>query len=324
MRKVFVPVTVLLVLLAVVGGAAAQDPTPDPDSDTLESLREFLGAPQAQAPTPQPPASSSATTLTQHNSGWQSAVRELQGAGIIPEGGTLVFEENRVFGNAVGSGFVPLAANARFNDVVIAGTVVFDSNTTEFESCGMLARATGNTNRLNDFLFVGLGNDNTAFVLDTELPEDESVAVISPPGLDSTTPQHFLAVVVDDTINVYLNGELAIRNFPVTDRNGFYALYLFSNSDTVTDCQVNDMWVYRVSAGAGACEITTSSNVNQRSGPGTNFGVAGQLSPGTVYQATAQARGSDGFTWYQLEDGAYVREDVVQAQGACSSLPQAN
>lgn len=330
MRKFLVPVTALLLIGLFAGFAAAQNPTPDPDSETLESLRGFLGAggatpPQQTDPTPAPPGGGgSAATLTQHDTGWQSAIQELQANGVIPEGGALVFEENRVFGNAVGSGFVPLQANARFADVVIAGTVVFESNTTEFESCGMLARTTGNTNSLNEFLFVGLANDNSAFVLDTELPDERSAFAVSPPGLDSSAPQHFLAVIVDDTISVYLNGNLVIREFPVTDREGFHALYLFSNSDTVTNCEINDMWVYRVSSGAGVCEVTASSNVNQRTGPGTNFSVAGQLTAGRVYQATGQAQGSDGFTWYQLETGAFVREDVVTESGACSSLPPAN
>jgi plastocyanin len=39
---------------------------------------------------------------------------------------------------------------------------------------------------------------------------------------------------------------------------------------------------------------------------------------------TAQTIGADGYVWYQLEDGSFVRSDVVTTAGVCGDLPGAD
>lgn len=73
-------------------------------------------------------------------------------------------------------------------------------------------------------------------------------------------------------------------------------------------------------AAAGGCTVT-GANVNLRTGPGTNFGVAGTLS--ATANAVGQATGADGFVWFNLDSGNWVRSDVVTAEGDCASLPAA-
>jgi hypothetical protein len=68
------------------------------------------------------------------------------------------------------------------------------------------------------------------------------------------------------------------------------------------------------------CTVT-GANVNLRTGPGTNFDVAGTLAADTAMTATGQAQGADGFVWWNLESGAWVRSDVVTEEGDCASLP---
>jgi hypothetical protein len=82
------------------------------------------------------------------------------------------------------------------------------------------------------------------------------------------------------------------------------------------------------STGSGAplparvtCDIGIDLTVNMRSGPGTDFIPAGQLSPGTTVRANGQAAGTDGYTWWRLTSGAWVREDVVSPTDACATLP---
>jgi hypothetical protein len=74
---------------------------------------------------------------------------------------------------------------------------------------------------------------------------------------------------------------------------------------------------------ASGCEITSGGTVNLRQGAGTNFAVAGSLSAGTAVTATGQAQGSDGFVWWNLADGSWVRSDVVNEAGDCAALPVA-
>lgn len=69
------------------------------------------------------------------------------------------------------------------------------------------------------------------------------------------------------------------------------------------------------------CEITVNNLVNTRSGPGVAFGVQGSLSPNAPSRGVAQQIGVDGFIWWQIEGGGWVREDVVVENESCYLLP---
>ncbi len=70
------------------------------------------------------------------------------------------------------------------------------------------------------------------------------------------------------------------------------------------------------------CTVTAGNQtINLRGGAGTNFNAVGALEPSQTADAVGQAQGADGFTWFTLSDGSWVRSDVVLADGACDSLP---
>lgn len=69
------------------------------------------------------------------------------------------------------------------------------------------------------------------------------------------------------------------------------------------------------------CTVASSGTVNLRSGPGTNFDLAGTLAAGESVVATGQANGADGFVWWKLANGAWVRSDLVTITGDCELLP---
>ncbi len=71
----------------------------------------------------------------------------------------------------------------------------------------------------------------------------------------------------------------------------------------------------------GTCQISAPQAVNMRGGPGTNFERQGQLQPNTSFEADGQAQGDDGFVWWRLTSGAWVRSDVVEADADCPQLP---
>jgi uncharacterized protein YraI len=77
-----------------------------------------------------------------------------------------------------------------------------------------------------------------------------------------------------------------------------------------------------------ACVLTARVNdVNLRSGPGTAYNIIGKLALDQQVQATGWITGEEGFTWWQLTNGAWARGDVfVDADNqtipdACLSLP---
>lgn len=81
-----------------------------------------------------------------------------------------------------------------------------------------------------------------------------------------------------------------------------------------------------VAAQASSCTATsgTGGNVNLRGGPGTNYAVAGQLTPTTQDVITGQIQGADGFKWWRVFSGGWVRSDVASTSGDCSSVPVVN
>ena len=71
----------------------------------------------------------------------------------------------------------------------------------------------------------------------------------------------------------------------------------------------------------GACTVTrTGGNANLRTGPSTAFAVPGVLADGESAVAVGQAQGSDG-VWWNLDNGFWVRSDIVSEDGDCESLP---
>jgi uncharacterized protein YraI len=58
-----------------------------------------------------------------------------------------------------------------------------------------------------------------------------------------------------------------------------------------------------------------------RSGPGVDHAVAGILPAGQTASVDGQAAGSDGFVWWHLVTGQWVRSDVVDERGDCEAVP---
>ncbi len=72
------------------------------------------------------------------------------------------------------------------------------------------------------------------------------------------------------------------------------------------------------------CTVVTAGNdVNRRSGPGTGYGVQSMLTVGEApATVTGVATDTAGQAWWQLEDGTFVRGDVVIASGPCDNVPE--
>lgn len=72
---------------------------------------------------------------------------------------------------------------------------------------------------------------------------------------------------------------------------------------------------------ASTCTVAALNGANLRSGPGTTFDRAGALAAGTSQSVVGQANSSDGFVWWKLDSGSWVRSDLVQTAGDCTSVP---
>ena len=75
------------------------------------------------------------------------------------------------------------------------------------------------------------------------------------------------------------------------------------------------------SAASGCTVASGNQTINLRDGAGTNFNAVGSLEAGQTADAVGQAQGADGFVWFNLSTGAWVRSDVIVSEGPCDSLP---
>lgn len=71
------------------------------------------------------------------------------------------------------------------------------------------------------------------------------------------------------------------------------------------------------------CSVLTTSPVNKRSGPGTNYENVGQTESGTIIPVLGFYL-NDPHPWWYLEDESWVRNDVISLTGACINLDQVN
>ena len=72
--------------------------------------------------------------------------------------------------------------------------------------------------------------------------------------------------------------------------------------------------------GGGACTVTAFNTINLRGGPGTDYSIAGTLSIGTGTRPESRVTVADGYVWWELPGGSWVRDDLVDMAGDCDSL----
>lgn len=263
-------------------------------------------------------------TLTEHGGEWRDAVAELEALGLIASGGSLVFRENYAFFTGQGSWFTPLARNNPAADFVMAGELSFRvGSSTQAEICTLSSRIVLNAQGLAvNYIDVGLDNQGRVVVVDVfdqNQPARRASVGIAP--LDLSGAHHFLILVQDASLSVYLDGQLVLQDFEVVKRSGMWGIGL-EGAGPNARCEGRNIWVYEaIPFTPGLCEISSSGPVNRRSGPGTSFAQAGQLTAGQILLADGRFTGADGLTWWRLEDGTWVREDVVNARGDCRNLP---
>ena len=249
------------------------------------------------------------TLLVNDAAPWPDAVEELELSGLIPSGGELIFAESYVF--AAGTNLTqPLAQTLSLTDIIMAGTLTYTPSAASVqEQCSLLAQRSSDTAQLA----IGLNSEGSLVLGDGILHT----------GVDVSTAHRLLFITLGERLVIYLDSAL-VAETEITPNSGHFGIRVRGDGPGAT-CEVSDLWVYRVpSAEVGTCDITADNGaVNKRSGPGTGFEIAGILENNLTRSAIAQSTGADNLAWWQLDDGSWVREDVVTEQGACRALPTA-
>jgi hypothetical protein len=301
-------------------------------SDTTECLFRdtWLWEPAmtlASQPATGRPASSSvpAAQLAAYDRPLNEAISELETLGIVPAGGSEIFREPYAFFEGTGSWFTPLASHKPFTHIIMGGSLNLRAgNTSGLETCGLLARiAPSSGSTTTTFLEVALDNSGRLFAVDTVNGEVSTVRIASG-EVELDVPHHLLITVLRDKATVYLDGRRVLQDVPVQERAGTYGIALHSE-DAGARCEGTDIWGWEVDDVVDfgeQCGVRAASTVNLRSGPGTRFERAGALETGQTALVTGQTTDAEGFVWWQLESGSWVRSDVVGTGGSCAHVPQ--
>ncbi|MBN2305592.1 MAG: SH3 domain-containing protein [Anaerolineae bacterium] len=272
-----------------------------------------------------PPLSSGVTTLTDFDKSSQEAVAELEDAGLIPAGGTEIFREPSAYFEGSGYWYTPLASQRPHTNIVVAGELDFIiGDIEEFEHCGLMSRIDTNAN--GDavvYIQVSLTNNGDLLAIDQAVEGAEADYEYVPLGLDMGQPHHILYILTKDTLTVFVDGEPVLEDMTVRERSGTYGISLVADGPTAR-CEGTNLWAHSVDSVIsleGECGVMAGGDVNLRAGPGTDYDRQGTLSGGEIITVDGQAEGADGFVWWRLETGAWVRSDLVTARGACADVP---
>lgn len=77
-----------------------------------------------------------------------------------------------------------------------------------------------------------------------------------------------------------------------------------------------------VSPGQSCVLVTQLDEVNVRSGPGTGYTATGKLALNQSLQAAGWAFDDEGFVWWRITTGGWIRADTVTFPDSCLTLPQ--
>ena len=265
-------------------------------------------------------------SLTSFDGKPKEAIAELEQLGVIPSGSSQIFNENRAYFAGQGNWFTPLASRSPHKNIVMASELTFTvGNTDKFESCTLMSSINlDNQHVATTYLEVGFGNDSYPFILDVFSEAQDGKFEIGTTKIDLTQPHHVLFTLINGAANVYVDGNLEITNFKVSERAGTYGISLTGRGPKAR-CDGKNLWAFAVpSVKPGECAVTSTKAANKRSGPGTTFDAAGQLAAGDETGVIGQAKGADNKSWWQLKDETWVREDLVTAIGDCANVPIVN
>ncbi|NWF67864.1 MAG: SH3 domain-containing protein [Chloroflexi bacterium] len=279
---------------------------------------------------------------------YSDVMAELVDAEALPDCGELAFEEDNLLHEGDGNFYDVLGDEIELTNYVYAGELTFTSGSDELELCSLTSRSVfdSDTDSYTRFMDVGLINTGFVLLLERFDPEEDAIIEISEQDYDLDDPHHFIVIVFNGEATVYVDGRLVFERVEVEERAGTFGFAMIS-AGRRAECEANNIWAFDLGEGAAPSDEPSdepgdepgdepvtdvecvvrplnNSSVNIRSGPGTEFSVEGTLSAGDEARAVGQASGALGAIWWNLEDGGWVRFDLVEEEGDCDQLPTIN
>lgn len=174
------------------------------------------------------------------------AVRELQTLGVLPEDGEIVFDEPKFeFDGRDDNGFFLLGRNDPHTNIVMAAELEFDPRDDEYETCSLFSHIVMEDDVIVEFVEVGFNNRGEVLAYQRYGDDDDDYELFfADLDVDFDDAHFLLAVVIEDTMQVYFDGELVIEDFRIREEEGIYGTGVRLKNRR-SSCTVNDYWVYQ-------------------------------------------------------------------------------
>lgn len=191
-------------------------------------------------------ASGMAPSLSDYDEDYQDVLDELRDLGLIDSfGGGLVFTEDYAWFEGQGNFYTPLARRTSRDNFVMSAELDYNpSNTDDLETCTLGMRVVWTGNSATAFLDVGYTNFGTIFWWDIAEDEDDTDSA-QVEGPDVEDPHYFTIIAIDDTLTVFVDGELMFYEAEIEDRSGSWGVGLTGRSPQAK-CEARDIWVYEL------------------------------------------------------------------------------
>lgn len=185
--------------------------------------------------------------LTNFGGDSEDTIDELEDLGFISGGSTLIFGEDYAWFSGRGSWFTGLASRKPETNIVMGGELTFRiGDSDELETCTLTSRIEKNNNGdAIRYIDIGLVNDGRVVLIDRFDEDEDSSVTVGTVTVDLDEPHHFVILLIEETANVFVDGELVIQDFPVVERSGSYGIALLGRG-TDAKCEGRDIWAYQV------------------------------------------------------------------------------
>ena len=263
--------------------------------------------------------------IENYDADYDVLIAELQEKGVLPLGGNLIYETNYAFFDGTGGFYTPLAEFRPHINYIMSGELKFkaSADTEDIELCGFITRVQTEGFYTTAHMITGFQGDGSPILIDRTGSSASSVIDFGFESFDLETAHYYTTVVQDDTVLIFIDGELVLENTELAPRQGSYGIAIDSEGYGAR-CEVNNVWIYELDNvwedDEGVFGVTTKQAINLRGGPGTNYELRGQITADDILSVDGQFLAPDGFIWWRLTTEAWVRSDLVREIGACEEL----
>jgi hypothetical protein len=180
-------------------------------------------------------------TAQDEDASGEDIVAELVDLGLVSEDGDFLFEEDEVIDAS------DLPESYEGGNIAMGAWISWEAvdDDEDYRFCTLIAQSSASdlSEEEGTALLLGIGSDNLVLVAEFDLEDFEnSIIETFEADTDVEDNNHFLAIVSDDELNMYVNGELVVEGWELDLTAGDDELGAGFFSDL--GCTMSNVWAY--------------------------------------------------------------------------------